>query len=529
MRRINCSALRMAVGICVMIALPIGVALLLVRHHTIARADAVVMGVARSALDRAESTADQLQKSDRAVNRMSMSEACSPAGIDLMRRLDLGSTMLQAVGRAEGRVIRCSSFGGIRDFDLGPADFVATNGAEFRTHVTLFDPKHSYLVLKSGSFVGIVHKDLALSFVTDMPGLGVGVFERSRRTAMLTRGSLPPNWSRALPPVDGVFGYKGRLFAVAYSRRYHIGAVAALPQGQVYSYGREMAILLLPLGLLMGLLLSAVLVRHMRARGEMPIVIRNALKNNEFEVVYQPVVELGSSRTVGAEALVRWRRSDGSFASPDNFIPAAEEAGLTPLITERVLELIAHDAAQAVELDPDFHFAVNVVGADLYRPDIVERFQQFVAQAGIQSRNVVIEVTERSVVDINRAQPALHRLRAAGIRVAIDDFGTGYSSLGYLAQLELDFLKIDKLFVHALSTDSATSQVAGRIIDMAKDLGLTIIAEGVETTQQATLLDRLGVELAQGYLFHRPMSAEDLAQRLRIGEGREHARRSAAA
>jgi sensor c-di-GMP phosphodiesterase-like protein len=244
-------------------------------------------------------------------------------------------------------------------------------------------------------------------------------------------------------------------------------------------------------------------------------MIRQGLKAGEFHLLYQPIVDLKSGRTIGAEALVRWRRRGQEVAQPDVFIAAAERTRLISQITSRVLDVLSAEGGQVLKLAPDFRFAVNFSAADLLRPDLVERVHDFLARSGLAAENLVIEATEQSLVEVTLARAQLRQLRSAGIRLAIDDFGTGYSSLGYLAQLEVDSIKIDKLFVHALGTESATSHVAARIIDMSHDLNLKLVAEGVETIEQDRLLKTMKVDLAQGYLHGRPMTLDDLLQRLR--------------
>src|SRR5690606_19445430 len=144
----------------------------------------------------------------------------------------------------------------------------------------------------------------------------------------------------------------------------------------------------------------------------------------------------------------------------ERLIDAAEEAGLIPLITAHVLKLLVEDARAVIEVLPNFRFSVNLSASDLYRPSILGEVERLIERSGLAPDNLVIEATERSLVDVDRSRATMGRLREMGVRLAIDDFGTGYSSLAYLAQIEADFLKIDKLFVHALGTESATSQVA---------------------------------------------------------------------
>lgn len=515
MRAFNRLTLLIVLGVVITTALPILAAISLARQQTVQAERDYGIGLARSALHRSEVTGDQLATAARAINRLSAAQACSPEALDLMREIDLGSTLLQSVGWAEGNTLRCSSFGEKKPFDLGPPDFVSSTNSTFRRHVVLIDPTMPYVVVQTGHSVGIVHKDLALSFVEDVPGLGVSVFSWSRRLPLISRGTIPPELLTRKFAGDTVFRSGDRLVAVVKSRKYDTGAIVVLPPGHTANYASKAALILIPIGVIVGLILSAVLVHVIRNRASMPMMIRAALKRRKFHLLYQPVVDLQSGRTVGVEALIRWDRGNGLEIPPDRFIPVAEEAGLIPLVTARVLELLAEDARHILRVAPGFHFAVNFSAQDMHRTNILDEVGRLVGRSGIQLENLLIEATERSLVDVDLARENLHQLRSAGIRVAIDDFGTGYSSLAYLARLEVDYLKIDKLFVQALGTDSATNQVAARIIEMAKDLDLKIIAEGIETEGQRSQLRRLDVELGQGYFFGRPMPLDDLLPLLR--------------
>ena len=503
------------VGVVITTVLPILAAISLAQRHSNEAEQANASDIARRALARAEIIGDQLGEASREIRSLTAQEACTAKGLKLMRAIDLRSTMLQGVGWVEGSTMRCSSFMGNEAFALGPADFVSDTGSKFRVNMRLVDPAATYLAVQNGSAIGIVHRDLPLSYIDDdTTGLAVSLFSWSTRVPLMSRGEVPSGlYARSAN--SGVFAYNGSLVAVAKSDRYDIAALAVLPPGHRSNYALEAAKILIPIGLLIGLMLSALLVYIVRNRLSMPTMIRTALARGEFYLHYQPVVELASGRIVGAEALIRWNRGGAAAIPTERFIDAAEEAGLIPLITGHVFELLVEDARAVIAMVPDFRFSVNLSASDLYRPSILGEVARLIENSGLGTHNLVIEATERSLVDVDRARETMGRLREMGVRLAIDDFGTGYSSLAYLAQIEADFLKIDRLFVQALGTESATSQVAGRIIEMGKDLNLEIVAEGIETKRQERLVKRLGVEFAQGFLYGHAMAVEDLLVRLR--------------
>lgn len=503
-------------GVCVTTALPILAALALARAEALAQQEADVVALAQETIHRSDLTGEQLLVGARAIGGLSRQSACSEAGLDVMRQIDLGSTLLQAVGYMDGNIMVCSSFGGTRAFDLGPATFRSSYDALHRTHVKLpVDPTASYFAVQSGNFVGFVHKDVPLSYVDDAPGLALGIFSWSHRVPLLSRGNLDPGWFDASVGDGAVFSDRGYMIAVVRSTRADTGAVVALPLSHSSAGVVEAAMVLIPLGILVGLLLSAILIRLIRTRASMPALIKAGLKADRFTILYQPVVDLATGATVGAEILLRWKNGSDEVAPPDVFIPVAEQAGLIGLLTDRALDILAAEARDILQLAPAFHFGVNFSAQDLQRPGMPERLRQFTERAGIRPENLLLEATERSFLDVDLMRGVLRELHATGIGVAIDDFGSGYSNLGYLAQLDVDYLKIDRLFVQSLGTDAATSQVASRIIDMARDLGIKTVAEGVESQRQAHLLRELRVDFAQGFLFARPMTIDELIEHLR--------------
>ncbi|MCJ2180681.1 EAL domain-containing protein [Novosphingobium sp. 2580] len=468
-----------------------------------------------AALASSENTADQVQAGSDIINKVPAAAACSDSTVDLMRNLDLSSTLLQAVGRLDGTRIVCSSLGRSLPIDLGKPDFMGETKSLIWTHARLFGHGQPYLVIGLGSFAGIIHRDLPLSFVDSAPGSAISTFTWSQRQPLVVRGPFQRSWLRTDLPPGTVFRSNGYLISVTRSSRYDIGSIAAVPLTDTAHFSRETAAILVPIGLAAGLMLSLLLSRFIRDFTSMPAMIRNGLKRQEFHLLYQPVIDIATGRTIGAEALLRWRRRNGEMIAPDHFIPIAEETGSIRQITRRVLELLTDDAPRLIDIAPDFHIGLNLSAADIHCPAIVRDVTAVVKHSGIKFENLLIEATERSFVDAGKAADAFRNFRSRGARIAVDDFGTGYSGLGYLAQLEVDYLKIDKLFVSTLGTGSATSQVAQRIIEIAKDLQLQVIAEGVETEDQAKMLGSLGVELAQGYYYSGPLTASALLERLR--------------
>lgn len=235
--------------------------------------------------------------------------------------------------------------------------------------------------------------------------------------------------------------------------------------------------------------------------------LHDALYRDEFAVLYQPIVRLGDGSCSGVEALLRWRNGHGMLLSPDTFITVALETGLIEPITERVIELVAADMTPLLRERPDFHVGINVPPALLGRGRlalVAERcgLIQYIAQ-------IVIEITETSIVDALSRQ-AITLARAMQARVAIDDFGTGNNELAQLQDLEIDFIKIDKSFVRRLGCHQQATRFVEWIVGLTHDIGARSIAEGVETESQAELLRGLKVELAQGYLYAKPLPLADL-------------------
>lgn len=261
-------------------------------------------------------------------------------------------------------------------------------------------------------------------------------------------------------------------------------------------------------------------------RSEMPLVagdeiqletwLRYALERQEFEVVYQPKLLLSADCIKGAEALIRWRHPDHGYISPARFVPLAEDTGLIVPIGDWVLRTVCAQAAQWLHSSgqPTMAVAVNLSSVQLNQSNLCQSVESILLETNLPPEYLELEVTETALMqDIEAALGLLHQLKNLGVRLAIDDFGTGYASLGYLRQLPIDILKIDTCFVHGILADPKNQAIVKRIIAMAHDLNLTVVAEGVETEAEMQLLREYGCDLLQGYWIGAPMQPTELARR----------------
>jgi diguanylate cyclase len=256
--------------------------------------------------------------------------------------------------------------------------------------------------------------------------------------------------------------------------------------------------------------------------------LRGALSAGELHVQYQPVVNLVTGQISGAETLLRWTHPTRGPVSPMTFIPVAEDAGLIGPIGQYVLEHACRQAAEWNAAGHQLRVAVNVSGLQLHDPGFVASVAQILHSTGIPPAQLCLELTESTLMDdAMRVSDVLADLKDVGVDLSIDDFGTGYSSLAYLKRFPVDELKVDRSFVSNLGDDGQDQTLVAAMVAMGHALGLHVVAEGVETHAQMATLLTLGCRTAQGYLFAKPQSAEQVTTLLGTGLP-EHLRRAAA-
>jgi diguanylate cyclase (GGDEF)-like protein len=242
--------------------------------------------------------------------------------------------------------------------------------------------------------------------------------------------------------------------------------------------------------------------------------LRRAVDRGEFEVHYQPIVDLAGERTVGVEALVRWRHPERGLLPPAAFLDLAESMGLMPRLGGWVLEQACGQAAAWQEATPGFELNVNLSASQLVRPELIGEVRDVLAATGLPPHLLVLELTESvALTDLEESARVLSELKTLGVRIALDDFGTGFSSLSHLGVLPVDVVKIDRSFVQAMQ-DTSGASVAEAVLQIARTFDLSPVAEGVEDALQAARLRELDCAQAQGYHFAKPMPAAELTELL---------------
>ena len=249
--------------------------------------------------------------------------------------------------------------------------------------------------------------------------------------------------------------------------------------------------------------------------------LRQAVNRGELLVYYQPIVSMHDARLSGFEALVRWQRPDFGLVGPGEFISVAEETGLIVAIGSWVLrEACSQMSAWHIQFpsEPALTIAVNFSGKQFIQPDLVEQVVRTLRETGLDPRSLGVEFTESvAMQDVARTALVLKELKTLGVYTSVDDFGTGYSSLSHLRRLPLDILKLDRSFVSEMLNGNESGEIVHTIISLAHILGMAVVAEGVETVEQANHLRALGCKYAQGYFYAKPMNQDRAEALLKSG------------
>ncbi len=291
----------------------------------------------------------------------------------------------------------------------------------------------------------------------------------------------------------------------ATSSRYPISVTTTVPTSELLKAWRQTVFIFLPMAAILSVLLMVLTANWLNRRISWADDIRRAIANRQFSVHYQPVYSNTLQRCSGAEALLRWQLPNGEKVRPDIFISHAEAEGMIVPLTQHLLDLMAEDL-QSWSVAPGFHIGLNVAAEHLQHDDFIQDIQRFARRIKDKHMVVTLELTERSLIeDGERVARKLRYLQSHGMKVAIDDFGTGHCSLSYLLTFPLDYLKIDRGFIHAIEALDREAPVLDAIINLCHKLQLAVLGEGVETALQFAYLQQRGVTFIQGYYYAHPM------------------------
>jgi sensor c-di-GMP phosphodiesterase-like protein len=307
---------------------------------------------------------------------------------------------------------------------------------------------------------------------------------------------------------DGIFSAKAR------SRKFGFDVLIETPRRQIVADHAEFWwIGIYSAGGILVLLIGFALLSPRRAPNDPISALKLALENGELVPYYQPIVDIRSGQLLGAEVLVRWRKPDGTLVFPGAFIPLAESSGLIREMTRDLMKRVCLEAGSALSHRPALKVSFNFAGMLFGDETIVKDVRGIFSDSPIKLSQVVLEVTERDRIEnFAEAREVIAALQRLGVRIAIDDVGTGHSGLSYMLKLGVDIIKIDKMFVDAIGTDRNSTKIVETLVDLAHNMRMDVVAEGVENFEQVTHLRELGIRSAQGYVFAPPLPGKAFLQ-----------------
>ncbi|WP_028227846.1 EAL domain-containing protein [Paraburkholderia ferrariae] len=467
----------------------------------------------RRALQRAELVTDDAEAALRALSQYD-GPPCTPEHLRLLRQAEAGHRYVRGAAWNDGESHGCSTLPEAGTGALPPPELALPGGyTAWRSRAGKPGSEQQMLNIRYGNHIVVVDPRFYLDIVPLDDTIEIGLLE-THNTLVIAR------WANAEPEVirtavrDNLTSTyaDGRYYVVERSSRYPIAIVAYEPEDRIRpSWLRQMKTLILP-ALIASTLIAWLAVAWRRRQRTPRSALLEGIRRRQFVAWFQPVVELESGRCVGAEALVRWQLGDGSIIAPDSFIPMAEQIGLIQPITDLVIRSVFEGVGELLAARRDFHISINLTPDDLETSRMMETLQACLDKYHVHGSQIWFEAIERAFIDARRFARVLDRYRAQGHRVLIDDFGTGYSNLAYLQELPVDGIKIDKAFIHALTTGAEVNVIVPHIIAMAQSLGLAMVAEGVETDAQAEWLRNHGVQFGQGWRYAKAMPAAEFVR-----------------
>ena len=482
--------------------------------HQLDELTEVVLRRTEFAVDFAAASLDQLARRDLA--------SCAPAALQAIRLHVYQSSTIKDVRlvNPDGSVI-CSAYSETLEFDKGWVDR--------RDMLSSRDKQLSLFRVEQfgGDALGVLRDINDSSALVAIVGINATLFDimpaelraHSEVVLGLSNGEKLGEFQ-----VDAERSLQEPISFDKNSARLPLHATIRLEGAVLSRWNSEAYWPALALALGLGALFGFLLARSRRLEGPVADLDRG-LAAREFKPYYQPIFELTTDEIRGCEILARWLRQDGSVIPPMNFIPLAESSGRIQAMTWQILESALSDLKPLLKANKNFKLSLNIVPNHLLSAGFVERLRRTVLAAKVSARQIVVEITERDELDdLARAAAVVSELRDHGFRVAIDDVGVGHSGLSRLKGLGANTIKIDKFFVDTITVDASTTMIVEMLVALARDLQMTVVAEGIETEDQRRALIASGVQEGQGYLVAAPlpfMKFSELFEKRRVAQSGE--------
>jgi sensor c-di-GMP phosphodiesterase-like protein len=432
--------------------------------------------------------------------------SCTPALIQSLRRTAFDAAPVKQVGllSADGRLLCSEPELPVAIKQVLPAQTIS-EGARLDV-LRLADGQSMVRVRRTGAAIepfAIVPSALLL------PQISIDGSPVRGYAALLTEGGAVISETGERPrPESAVFGARSQ------SKAFGFSVEVAAPHEMLPALHNNIRWLVLLVSIIAIAGLTSVLTILTRRRPHDPVAeLRAALNAGEFVPYYQPIVDIRSGQLRGAEVLVRWRKPDGSLEFPSSFIPLAESSGLIRDLTRDLMRRVSREAGGALGCRPSLKISFNLSAKQFHDDAIVKDVRNIFLNSPIQFSQVVLELTERdSIENFAEVRQVIAALQGIGVRIAIDDVGTGHSGLSYMLKLGVDILKIDKMFVDAIGTDRNSTTIVETLVDLAHNMRMDVVAEGVENFEQVMHLREVGIRSAQGYVFAPPLPGSAFLQ-----------------
>ncbi|HZP20983.1 MAG TPA: EAL domain-containing protein [Bauldia sp.] len=484
---------------------PLVSAHLLIDYNTRVQAERDLSELAKVTIGRAELALDDGLRTLTDLSLLGVSK-CEERAFDLMRRAVYAHFRVKEVGilGQKGQMI-CNHMGDAVSFSALSSSYTTRNRNVSLELVDLGESDRVGVMLTwtygpEGGLATVVPSEVVV------PDLLPRMLHAAQGTMTMLDGAVVgrvPAETAPAPPPSGEL-----VAAVERSARYPISMRIAAPLSIFAAQNRNILVYVNVGGALLGILILALLLYVLRGPPSEIAELRRGVERHEFIPYYQPIIEIASGRLVGCEVLMRWRKPDGTVIPPSGFILHAEATGLIKPMTIDLMEQTRRDLEDTFGRHKDLKISFNLFHTHFVSLRTVRDVEALFGHSKISFQQLIFEITERQpLASVQRAQAIIRRIQALGARVALDDAGTGHAGLAYLQQLGVNIVKIDKLFIDSIGQPGSASPIVDSLIRLGHDLGMEVIAEGVETFDQLDYLRNAGADQAQGFLFSQPLPA----------------------